>query len=203
MKKYLIILFCYFITFPAFAENTILIVGDSISAAYGMDPEKGWVALLRKRLQNKFYNYKVINASVSGATTSNGLERLPVLLTRYQPQITIIELGGNDGLRGLPLAVIKKNLDSLIQLASQAHSKVVVLGLRLPPNYGPRYIKEFQAIFEGLEKRTGLVVVPFFLEKVDDQDKLMQPDRVHPTESAQAQLLENVWPFLEKSLKKH
>lgn len=201
MKKFLIALLGLFITIPALAQNTILIVGNSLSAGYGIDPKQGWVSLLEKRLQEKNYSFRVINASISGDTLSNGLQRLPNALTTYHPQITIIELGANDGLRGLQIAQIKSNLDQIIQLAKNANSKVLVLGIRLPPNFGMAYTQQFQQLFLDLQKRDDISVIPLFMAGVDENEKLIQPDRLHPTVDAQIILLNTIWPDLEKLLK--
>ena len=166
-----------------------------------MDVKKSWVALLEKRLADNKYVYKVINASISGNTTSQGLSQLPELLVQYKPTITIIELGGNDGLRGLPLNVVKNNLDKLVQLAQNAGSKVLLLGVRIPPNYGQEYTQQFLAIYASFEGRSGIQVVKFFLQDVDDVPDLMQTDRIHPTLGAQSTMLNNVWPSLESMLK--
>ncbi len=188
-------------TLPAFAENTILIIGDSISAAYGLNIDQGWVMLLKQRLQEKNYNYRVINASISGDTTSNGLARLPVALKQYQPVITIIELGGNDGLRGLSLDIIQKNLQQMIMLAKTAGSKVILLGVRLPPNYGPAYTQQFQQLYLTLAEKNKINVVPVFLRGVDENAALMQTDGIHPTATAQAMLLDNMWPVLRNMIR--
>lgn len=182
------------------AKNSILIVGDSISAAYGIEIQQGWVALLRERLQKEKYNYRVINASISGNTTSNGLALLPSALKKYQPTITIIELGGNDGLRGLDIAVIKNNLARMIMLVKNAQSKVLLLGMRLPPNYGPLYTQQFQQIFSELAKTTGVHVVPIFLQGIDENRHYFQPDGIHPIAAAQHIILDNVWPALKPLL---
>lgn len=182
------------------AKNSILIVGDSISAAYGIEPQQGWVALLRTRLQAEKYNYHVINASISGDTTSNGLARLPSALKKYQPAITIIELGGNDGLRGLDIPVIKNNLERMMVLIKNAQSKVLVLGIRLPPNYGPRYTQQFHQMFTDLAKRQDVHVVPIFLQGIEENRHYFQSDGIHPTAEAQNILLNNVWPTLKTML---
>lgn len=166
-----------------------------------MDQKQGWVALLQQRLNNDKYPYQVVNASISGDTTHNGLVRLPDALRHYQPTITIIELGGNDGLLGLQLSQIKNNLINMITLAKRAGSRVLVLGVRLPPNYGITYDQSFQQIFAELAKREGINVVPLFLNRVDNNPKLMQQDGIHPTADAQIILLNNLWPTLEKLLK--
>lgn len=197
MKKFLVFILCYLVTLPAFSQNTILIVGDSISAGYGIDAQKGWTNQLRERLKQNHSDYQVINASISGDTTSNGLSRLPKLLEQHHPNITIIELGGNDGLRGIPLAAIKKNLSQMIQKSLAAKSKVLILGVRLPPNYGPEYIEQFQDMFVELASEYKISVVPLFLKGIDENDKMMQQDRIHPTAEAQMILLDNVWPELQ------
>ncbi|MDR3491511.1 MAG: arylesterase [Gammaproteobacteria bacterium] len=200
MKKFLIAIMILFFTLPALAENTILIVGDSLSAGYGIDPATGWVMLLKQRLKDLKYNYQVVNASISGDTLSNGLSRLPDALTKYKPNITIIELGANDALRGLSPELIKKNLDSLILLATKSGSKVLVLGVRLPPNYGEVYSNEFQRVFQKIKSTHDIKVVPLFLKNVDDKPKLMQADGLHPVTEAQIILLNNVWPALKELL---
>jgi acyl-CoA thioesterase-1 len=202
MKKILITALLFFITLPVLAENTILIIGDSISAGYGINPEQGWVALLQNRLHVKHFNYKVINASISGDTTSDGLQRLPAELKQYHPQITVLELGGNDGLRGLPLYVIKNNLIQMIRLSLDANSKVMVLGVRMPPNYGLQYTRQFQQIYDDFSRRKDIAVVPSFLKGIDNTPALMQVDGIHPVTAAQTKILDNVWPALETLLHK-
>jgi acyl-CoA thioesterase I len=199
MKRLLCLLLCI-ITLPVFAKNTILILGDSISAGYGIEVHQGWVALLQQRLQQQGYPYTVVNASISGDTTANGLARLPQALRNHQPAITIIELGGNDGLRGIQPAIIQHNLAKLITLAQQARSRVLVLGVRLPPNYGSDYTQQFHQLFNALRAQKNISVVPLFLEEIDDNPKFMQPDGIHPTALAQKQLLENVWKTLKPML---
>ncbi|MEO8401366.1 MAG: arylesterase [Gammaproteobacteria bacterium] len=201
MKRFLVALLLLF-TLPVLAENTILIVGDSISAGYGINPADGWVSLLEQRLKKENYSYRVINASISGDTLSNGLERIPAALQKYHPQITIIELGGNDGLRGLQLVAIKNNLEQIINRVKAANSKVLVLGMRLPPNYGAAYTQQFMQIFSALSERKDISVVPLFLTGVDDQSPLMQSDGIHPLAMAQPILLNNVWPMLRPLLVK-
>lgn len=189
------------ITLPVFAKNTILIIGDSVSAGYGVETGKGWAALLKNRLQRAGGNYDVVNASISGDTTSNGLSRLPKALADHSPKITIIELGGNDGLRGIQIDTIKSNLMQMISLAKKTGSKVVILGVRLPPNYGPAYTDQFRQIFTTLSQDKTLQVVPLFLQNVDDKPQLMQTDGIHPTRQAQPILLDNVWVALKPLLK--
>jgi len=156
--------------------------------------------LLQNRLKDKNYDYEVINASISGDTTGNGLARLPLLLKQYLPIITIIELGGNDGLRGIQLPVIKNNLARIIALTQEANSKVLLLGIRLPPNYGQQYTEQFLQLYSELVNRYGIAFVPNFLVNVDESNQLMQKDRIHPTGEAQVIILDNIWPELEKLL---
>lgn len=202
MKKFLLLISLLLFTLPVLAQNTILVIGDSLSAGYGIEITKGWVALLQKRLNDEKYNYRVVNASISGNTTSNGLARTAKALATYQPQITIIELGGNDGLRGIPLTTIQSNLSKMIEQAKTAKSEVLLLGLQLPPNYGSDYTQGFQKIFSDLSQQYQIQVVPLFLHNIDIDATLMQPDRIHPTMQAQPKLLENVWPTLKSMLQK-
>ncbi len=194
----MLILFLF--TLQGFCQNTILVLGDSLSAGYGINREEGWVSLLQKRLQDQKYFYQVINASISGDTTSNGISRLPAAISAYHPVITIIELGGNDALRGLPISLIQKNLETLIDIAKNSGSKVLVLGLRIPPNYGAIYTDSFQQIFLNLSKRQDISVVLLFLKDIDDNPALMQSDQIHPTKEAQSIILNNVWPGLKTLL---
>ncbi len=189
-------------TLPVFAKNTILILGDSLSAGHGIDISQGWVNLLREKLKTEKYDYDVINASISGDTTSNGLARLPDALNQYKPQITLIELGGNDGLRGLQLSTIQDNLRRMIELVKAVHSQVILLGVRIPPNYGPVYTQKFQAIYSALSHQENIALVPLFLKGVDDEPALMQSDGIHPTADGQGIMLNNVWPELRQSLRR-
>lgn len=186
----------------AAVARTILVVGDSLSAAYGIDVESGWVARLQQRLKENKLDYKVINASIGGDTTANGRARLPRALAQHQPAVVILELGGNDGLRGLPLEEMKRNLAAMIEASRAEGAQVVLVGIRLPPNYGPRYNQRFHQIYEELAAQYRLPLVPFLLEGVYEQDGLMQPDGIHPTAAAQARMLENVWPRLEPVLRR-
>jgi acyl-CoA thioesterase-1 len=176
-------------------------VGDSLSAGYGIDPAVGWVKLLDQRLKDSNYNYRVVNASISGDTLSNGLSRLPEALTQYQPKITIIELGGNDGLRGLAPDLIKKNLENLIAITKKSGSKVLVLGVRIPPNYGIAYTQQFQQVFQDIKAQNDISVAPLLLNNIDDEPSLMQTDGIHPKATAQAIMLNNMWPELKPLLK--
>jgi acyl-CoA thioesterase I len=180
--------------------KTILVVGDSISAAYGLNLQEGWVSLLQSRLQAQGYGYRVVNASVSGETTSGGLSRLPRALALQKPAIVILELGGNDGLRGLPLATTRSNLRDMVALALKAKARVLLVGMKIPPNYGPRYTDEFARIFADLASAKKLPLVPFFLERVALAPGLMQADGIHPNAAGQPLLLDTLWPVLRPML---
>src|SRR5215510_2467062 len=184
------------------APPTILVFGDSISAAYGIRVEEGWVALLQKRLAKQGYGYRVVNASVSGETTGGGAARLTRALEVQKPAIVILELGGNDGLRGLPLVEVRKNLEIMADQTNAAGARLVVLGMRIPPNYGPQYTERFQALFSDVAQRYRLPYVPFLLEGVAFNAKLMQHDGIHPTAEAQTRLLDAVWVALEPLLER-
>ena len=175
-----------------------MILGDSISAAYGMDIEEGWVALLAQRLSNKpDYNYQVINASISGNTSGDGLGRLPLLLKQYSPEIIVIELGGNDGLRGFPVKILQRNLQAMIDMSQAADAKVILAGIEIPPNYGQRYTDLFRKTFQTVADNNDVVFIPFILENIALRPELMQDDGIHPTKEAQSILLENIWPAIE------
>jgi acyl-CoA thioesterase-1 len=176
----------------------ILVVGDSISAGYGLPSGAGWVALLQKRLEAS--HYRVVNASISGDTTAGGRERLGPLLAQHRPAITIIELGGNDGLRGGSLDAMRDNLDAMISTAQKAGSKVLVIGIRLPPNYGPAYVQRFAATFGDVARARKAALVPFLFEGFGENNAMFQPDGIHPTAAAQQKLLDNVWAGLEPLL---
>lgn len=182
--------------------RTLLVFGDSLSAGYGIDISNGWVSLLDKRLRTEGYGYRVVNASVSGETTTGGLSRLPRALKTHKPAIVIIELGANDGLRGLPLATSRANLEQMLKLCRTAGATVLVLGMKMPPNYGPKYTTGFEGTFRDLSKAYGAALVPFFLDGVALNPKLMQPDGLHPTAAAQPRLLANVWIGLRPILRK-
>lgn len=182
-------------------QNHLLIVGDSLSAAYGMKQSQAWVNLLQARLDAKQpQRFTITNASISGETTDGGLRRLPELLTKYQPDIVILELGGNDGLRGFPPQVIEQNLRQMIELSQQHQAEVLLIGIEIPPNYGKRYTSAFSQIFIDLAQQYDLAFLPFFLKGVFDGEAMMQPDGIHPSATAQPQLLENVWPVLQPLL---
>ena len=182
------------------AAGTILIVGDSISAGFGLDTRLGWVSLLEQRLSKEGHDDKVLNASISGDTSAGGLARLPALLAEHKPDVVIVELGGNDGLRGQLPAQLKQNLASMIEASQQAGAKVLLLGMQLPPNYGARYTQAFAAVYGELANEKKVALVPFFLEGVGGKPELMQADRIHPAAGAQGLLLDNVWPVLKPLL---
>lgn len=186
----------------AMAAPTILVYGDSLSAAYGIPRDQGWVELLQRRLNEEGYSHRVANASVSGETTSGGLSRFDATLQKTRPDLVIIELGANDGLRGLPVADMKRNLVSMIKAARQQQIKVMLLGMRIPPNYGPVYTREFSDTFQQLAKEYKLPLVPFFLNGVAGQRDLVLDDGLHPSAAAQGKLLDNVWEELEPILGK-
>ena len=190
-----------FVAPAAAAPPAILVLGDSLSAGYGIDPRLGWVTLLQERLAREGFAHRVVNASVSGDTTRAGLARLPRALDQHRPAIVIIELGGNDGLRGLPLAEVRANLVSAITLAQKHQAKVLLLGMRLPTNYGTSHTQAFHALYAELGRKHRVPVVPFFLEGVATDPALMQADGVHPTAAAQPKLLATVWPYLAPLLK--
>ena len=184
--------------------STILIVGDSLSAEYGLKRGSGWVALLDQRLQTEKINAKVVNASISGDTTSGGRSRLPALLAQHKPTHVILELGGNDALRGLPLPMTQDNLAKMTQLAQKAGAKVLLVGMEVPPNYGADYSARFAATFKTVATTNKAALVPFFLKgvaDVPDAVKNFQADRIHPKEEAHPVMLANVWPELKKLLK--
>ncbi|WP_193075363.1 arylesterase [Pseudomonas sp. FME51] len=193
------VLFCL-LAMPASAQN-ILLVGDSISAAFGLEIEQGWVTLLEQRLAEEDHPHEVINASVSGDTTAGGLARLPALLEQVKPALVVIELGGNDGLRALPTANMQQNLSAMVALARNADADVILLGMRIPPNYGPRYSDAFEKVFIDVAGEHDVALVPFLLDGVGGVEGLMQGDGVHPTAAAQSILLDNAWPSIKQWLK--
>ena len=178
----------------------ILVVGDSLSAAYGIRVEQGWVALLQRRLEAQGYGHRVVNASSSGETTGGALARLPRALERHRPAVVIIELGGNDGLRGLPIADVRRNFESLIERSRASGARVLLVGMRIPPNYGPSYAGSFEKLYGELAAAHRLPLVPFFLDGIALDDSLMQDDGLHPNAAAQPKLLEMVWPKLKPLL---
>ncbi len=180
--------------------ETLVVLGDSLSAGYGIRPEDGWVALLGQRLQKEGYGYRVVNASVSGETTDGGLARLPRVLAAHHPAVLVVELGANDGLRGLPVAEMRHNLDKIVAAATAAGARVLVVGMRMPENYGPEYTERFAASFAEVAKAHHAALVPFLLERVALDESNFQADRLHPVAAAQGRLLETVWPELKPLL---
>jgi acyl-CoA thioesterase I len=199
---WLLILFAAHYSATAAQLPAILVMGDSLSAGYGMKITQSWVALLEQRLRKEGYGYRVINASISGETTTGGRARLTRALEQHRPAIVILELGGNDGLRGLPLRQIRSNLETMITDAKRANAEVLLLGMRIPPNYGEEYGARFYGTFGELAAQYKVPAVSFFLDKVALQPSLLQADQIHPTAAAQPLLLDTVWPTLRPLLKK-
>jgi acyl-CoA thioesterase I len=183
------------------SARTILVFGDSLSAAYGIRSEQGWVPLLAQRLHAQGYGYQVVNASVSGETSGGGLERLPRALQLHTPAIVILELGANDGLRGLPVSAMHDNLARMVELSQAAGARVLLAGIRIPPNYGPRYTEEFTRVFPELTQQYHVPLVPFLLEKVALDPALMQEDGMHPNPAGEPLILDTLWPYLKPLLK--
>ncbi|WP_373419942.1 arylesterase [Herbaspirillum sp. RV1423] len=183
------------------APKTLLVLGDSLSAEYGLARGSGWVALLDKRLQQEKLNTSIVNASISGETTIGGKTRLPALLSKHAPDVVIIELGANDALRGLQLEATQANLQALIDMSRAAKAKVLLVGMQIPPNYGADYTNKFMQLFPAAARQNKTALVPFFLKDVADKPALFQADRMHPNEQAQSTLLDNVWPALKPLLK--
>ncbi|WP_180020632.1 arylesterase [Acinetobacter sp. YH16044] len=183
------------------SAKTIMILGDSLSAGYGVSVQQGWVHLLQKRLDQQYpKQHKVVNASVSGETTSGALARLPKLLQTHRPDLVVIELGGNDGLRGQPPAQIQKNLEQLIQKSQQAKSKVILFGMKIPPNYGKAYSQAFENNYQVLSQQYKVKLLPFFMQGVAGHKNLMQQDQIHPNAKAQPILLNNAYPLIKANL---
>ena len=184
------------------AGPTLLVVGDSISAGYGLAPGSGWVDLLAARLKERGYPQRVVNASISGDTTAGGLARLPALLVQHRPAIVVVELGGNDGLRGGDLKATRANLDAMVTAVQRAGAKVLLVGMRLPPNYGPAYTREFDALYAAVSGARKVPLLPYFFDGFGERNELFQPDRIHPTAAAQPKLVDNLWPVLAPLLGK-
>lgn len=178
----------------------MLVLGDSLSAEYGLARGTGWVPLLEKRLSEERINASIINASISGETTSGGKARLPVLLEQHRPSVVVIELGGNDGLRGLPLSSVEKNFRDMITETKNAGAQVLLVGMQIPPNYGREYTEKFSGLYSKLSKETKVPLVPFLLEGVASKPELFQSDRIHPVAQAQPIMLDNIWPQLRRLL---
>lgn len=195
------LLLCLFIGNRVYsAPKTVLVLGDSLSAEYGLERNTGWVRLLDERLKKSYPDVKVVNASLSGETTAGGKARLPALLKRYVPSVVIIELGGNDGLRGFPVKTIQANLSDMIDSIKKEKGNVLLLGMEIPPNYGSSYTRDFSNVYRTVSKKDKVTLVPFFLKNVADKAELFQADRIHPTVQAQPVLLDNVWPYLKPLL---
>jgi acyl-CoA thioesterase-1 len=183
------------------AAGTILVYGDSLSAAYGIGQKDGWVNLLGGRLKQTRPDYSVVNASISGETTAGGAARIDAALGRFKPDVVVVALGGNDGLRGLPVAEMKANLAKIVRASQSRGARVLVVGMRIPPNYGPKYTQAFYEAFGEVARETKSAYVPFLLERIADQRAYFQPDQIHPTGEAQPLLLDTVWKGLEPLLK--
>lgn len=188
---------------PASAQG-ILIVGDSISAAFGLEIDQGWTALLEERLEEEGANIEVMNASVSGDTTAGGLARLPRLLEQHNPDLVVIELGGNDGLRGMPPTNMQQNLSAMVEQSQEAGAEVLLLGMRIPPNYGVRYTQAFEQVFADISEKYDVALLPFVLDGIagEADQSLMQSDGIHPTAEGQPLILDNVWPYIETWLQR-
>lgn len=204
MKRFFVLLVLCFAAVSARAESPVILVfGDSISAGYGLPRiEQGWVALLQARLKDQGYGYQTVNASVSGETTAGGLARLPRALNLHSPAIVILELGGNDGLRALSVAQMHDNLSRMVDVSIASGAKVLLLGMRIPPNYGPEYTAQFSQVYSDLAREKKLPFVPFLLNDIALSPALMQADGVHPNELGQPKLLDNVWPALKPLLRR-
>lgn len=204
MKRLFVLFVLWLTAVAARAEMPeILVFGDSISAGYGLTHvDQGWVGLLRTKLKEEGYGYQVINASVSGETTAGGVARLPRALTLHHPDVVVIQLGGNDGLRALPIDQMRANLSKMIDLSTAAGAKVLLLGMRIPPNYGPQFSEQFRTAFPDVAREKKVPVMPFFLNDIALTPALMQADGIHPNESGQPILLQNAWPVLKTLLRK-
>jgi acyl-CoA thioesterase-1 len=185
----------------AAAEKSILVFGDSLSAAYGIAQSRGWVALLGERVKRERPHYSVANASISGETTAGGRARIDATLARFHPTVVIVELGGNDGLRGMPIGEVKTNLGAIVEHSQKAGARVLVVGMKLPPNYGEEYTRAFENAFDDVAKRYRAALVPFMLEGFAEKPEYFQPDRIHPTAEAQPLILDRVWKGLAPLLK--
>jgi acyl-CoA thioesterase-1 len=204
VKRLLVLLILVFAGFPANADTpAILVFGDSISAGYGLaHVEQGWVGMLRTKLKDEGYGYQVVNASVTGETTAGGLARLPRALALHHPRVVILELGGNDGLRALPIDQMRSNLGRMVDLSVDSGAQVLLLGMRIPPNYGPEFTEKFFTVFADVARDKRAPLVPFLLNDIALSPNLMQADGVHPNELGQPKLLDNVWPRLRPLLRK-
>lgn len=202
LKLILLLVLFSFAPFSAIAEGgtAIVILGDSLSAAYGMEINQSWPSLLQERLKGNGYAYRVFNSSITGDTTQGGLARLPRLLDKHEPGIVILELGGNDGLRGLPIEVTNQNLSSMIEQSQSAGATVILAEMRIPPNYGRTYTEKFNSMYTDLTEQYGIELLPFLLQDIALEPGLMQADGIHPTARAQPRILEQVWVVLQPLL---
>ena len=206
MKQKLVLIIIVFIcglglNIQAWAQNkTILVIGDSISSAYGMEIEQGWVSLLQDKLIEQGYDYEVVNASITGDVSASGRERIGKHLFEHLPKIVIIELGGNDGLRGLPITELRQNLQSMIDQSIARGAKVVLAGMKILPNYGPRYTRDFAKVYVDLAEKNNISLVPFILEGIGGVPAMMQADGIHPNVQAQPVIVNNVWSYLNEIL---
>jgi acyl-CoA thioesterase-1 len=187
---------------PAFAANTLMVFGDSMSTAYNLSTEQGWVRILARRAGAAKLPWNIVNASVTGETTSGGLARIAEDLRRHKPAIVVIELGGNDALRGQPVAGMRRNLEEIVRLVKQAHAEPVLVGMMIPPNYGIDYAAQFRDMYAKIASKSGAPLVPFLLEGVAEKPDLFQADQIHPTAAAQERIADNVWPVVEPLLRK-
>lgn len=202
LRLIVLIALSVFATCAYSASKTLLVLGDSLSAEYGLERGTGWVALLQKKIQAEKIDATIINASISGETTSGGLTRLPALLNKYHPDVVAIELGANDGLRGLPVPAAEHNLHAMIISAQKAGAKVLLIGMRIPPNYGREYTQRFFSMYSKQARQTHSSLVPFMLAGVADKPQLFQADHLHPIASAHPTILSNIWPVLKPLLTK-
>ncbi len=195
-----LLLFLLVATASAATAPTVLIVGDSLSAGYGIEVDQSWTTLLQLRLRSQGYEHRVVNASISGDTTEGGATRIEAALLNFDPELVILELGGNDGLRGIPPDTMKGNLQSIIESSRASGASVILLGIRIPTNYGPRYTSAFEAVYRDLAEQMDIPWIEFFMEGVALDDSLMQADGIHPNEAAQPILLDNAWPMVLRAL---
>jgi len=202
MREFLT-LFLFLIAFPAGSAEapTVLVFGDSLSAGYGIDVDQSWTTLLQARLRGQGYEHRVVNASISGETTEGGASRIHGTMERFDPSVVILELGGNDGLRGLPLEILKQNLLGMVEMIQATGAEVLLTGIQIPPNYGPRYTVPFYRLYGELAREQGLALVPFLIAGIPQQPQLMQNDGIHPKAEAQSMVLDNVWEILQPMLK--
>jgi len=198
----------FFLLFTTAAANaagvpTVMVFGDSLSAGYGIDVDQSWTALLQSRLESQGYEHRVVNASISGETTEGGKTRISSALSNFSPDLVILELGGNDGLRGFPPDIMKGNLQDIVETTRNAGAAIVILGIRIPTNYGPRYTSAFEGVYRDLAVEMEVPWIEFFMEGVALNEELMQDDGIHPNAEAQPILLDNAWPIIQKALSEH